>query len=124
MCSYLVSLPFFGAFIVCTLQGNIISNSDPNPDIRFTSKDWGYLFLLFVLLTVIRFFLFGSFYPIYSRMGLKSCWQEMVFQAYGGLRGAVGISLAIAVNSIVRKATSEENLDPKFGEFLQINAQC
>lgn len=76
-----------------SMQGSIISNSDEvNPDREFVGKDWGYLFVLYILLTVIRFFLMGSFYPIIKCIGLGSTLQECCFQAFGGLRGAVGIS--------------------------------
>ena len=71
----------------------------------------GYLIVLYLLLTVIRFFLFSSAYPIISRMGLKSSVPEMIFQSFGGLRGAVGIALAISLDNTVRKANPE---DPKF----------
>lgn len=57
--------------------------------------DWGYLFLLYFLLHVIRAILFISVYPITKRIGLGTNWKETTFQIYGGLRGAVGIALAI-----------------------------
>jgi NhaP-type Na+/H+ or K+/H+ antiporter len=44
--------------------------------------DWGYMVLVYVLVNVIRFFLVGAFYPIFSRLGLKSCWQEATFLSY------------------------------------------
>ena len=53
-------------------------------------RDWGYLFVLFILVNIIRFIcLFGSF-PLTSRIGLKTTWQETFFASAGGLRGAVG----------------------------------
>lgn len=88
--------------------GSIIANTEERRG-GFTSSDWGYLFLLYILLTVIRFALFGIAFPVYSRIGLKSNWQEMVFQSYGGLRGAVGIALAIFLDNEVRQATSGQN---------------
>jgi hypothetical protein len=83
--------------------GSVIANSDDRLG-TFNGTDWGYLFLLYVLLTAIRFFLFAVVYPLTVRIGLKSCWQEYVFQSFGGLRGAVGISLAIAIDNTVRDA--------------------
>mmetsp|Transcript_9546 Transcript_9546/g.20647 ORF Transcript_9546/g.20647 Transcript_9546/m.20647 type:complete len:892 (+) Transcript_9546:81-2756(+) len=62
------------------------------------AKDWGYLILLYLLLHVIRFCLFVGAYPITVRIGLKTNWKETAFQIYGGLRGAVGIALAIALD--------------------------
>lgn len=78
--------------------GTVISNTNEREG-QWTGQDWGYLFVLYILITAIRFFLFFSFYPIISRIGLKSSWQEAVFQSYGGLRGAVGIvSLVVVMN--------------------------
>jgi NhaP-type Na+/H+ or K+/H+ antiporter len=66
---------------------------------------WGYLILLYVLLTVIRGVLFVAMYPITVRIGLKTNWAETFFQVYGGLRGAVGIALAISLDNDVAEAT-------------------
>lgn len=40
----------------------------------------------------------------------------MVFQSYGGLRGAVGIALAISLDATVRQVTVNEGLDLKYEE--------
>jgi NhaP-type Na+/H+ or K+/H+ antiporter len=69
------------------------------------ARDWGYLILLYVLLTVIRTFLFVVIYPITVRIGLKTNWQETLFQIHGGLRGAVGIALAITLDNTISEAT-------------------
>jgi len=66
-------------------------------------------------MTAVRFFLFGLFYPIISKIGLKSNWKEMVFQSFGGLRGAVGIALCISLENEVNVMTVKEdprNLNP------------
>ena len=75
----------------------------------FVDVDWGYLFLLYVLLTIIRTFSFFLFYPITSRIGLKTNFRETIFQIYGGLRGAVGIALALALDNAVRENAGEKS---------------
>jgi hypothetical protein len=90
--------------------GSVIGNANDRQE-EFTGADWGYLFLTFIFMTVIRFLLFGAFFPIVSRIGLKSNWKEMVFQAFGGLRGAVGIALAINLDHKVISGTV--GIDPK-----------
>mmetsp|Transcript_17588 Transcript_17588/g.35978 ORF Transcript_17588/g.35978 Transcript_17588/m.35978 type:complete len:745 (-) Transcript_17588:890-3124(-) len=65
----------------------------------FARQDWGYLALLYVLLMVIRMFLIYSFYPITKRIGIGTNWKESLFAAYGGLRGAVGIALALSLHA-------------------------
>lgn len=74
----------------------------------FTAADWGYLVVLYVLLHVIRALLFAAAYPITVRIGLKTNRQETLFQVYGGLRGAVGIALAIALDNELLKYTEDE----------------
>jgi NhaP-type Na+/H+ or K+/H+ antiporter len=74
---------------------------------RWTSREWGYLIVLYVLLNVIRFFLVFAFFPLISNIGLKSNWKEAVFASFGGLRGAVGIALALGLDNEVREATDD-----------------
>lgn len=77
------------------------------------SKEWGYLILLYVLLNAIRALQFTMTCPITARIGLKTSWQETSFQIFGGLRGAVGIALAIALDNDVAEATGglDETID-------------
>jgi NhaP-type Na+/H+ or K+/H+ antiporter len=98
--------------------GAVISNLDDTRPEKFDARDWGYLFLVFISMTVIRFFLFALFFPIISRIGLKSSWQEMVFQSFAGLRGAVGIALAIALDSEVIHDTVRTDPRRKFTSQL------
>ena len=91
--------------------GTIISNGESHG--TFEGRDWGYLLVLYILLTVIRALLFIIAYPITSRMGLKTNMKETVFQVYGGLRGAVGIALAIALDVAVEREAGD---DSKFAD--------
>jgi NhaP-type Na+/H+ or K+/H+ antiporter len=83
------------------------------------AREWGYLILLYVLLHCIRALLFAVAYPITVRIGLKTSLRETVFQIYGGLRGAVGIALAIALDNEVSQATGGEN-ETKDEEHTQL----
>jgi len=77
---------------------------------EWTGKDWGYLLLVFVLLVVIRFFLIFAFYPITSRMGIGQSIKEAIFMSYGGLRGAVGIALALTLYNDTLEHTHEDGI--------------
>ncbi|KAL7551736.1 hypothetical protein ACHAWF_014919 [Thalassiosira exigua] len=68
--------------------GTVVSNHDPRRIEDFTGKDWGYLFVVYLLAMVVRFLLFISFYPILSRIRLGTNPKESFFAAFGGLRGA------------------------------------
>mmetsp|Transcript_8996 Transcript_8996/g.13898 ORF Transcript_8996/g.13898 Transcript_8996/m.13898 type:complete len:907 (-) Transcript_8996:63-2783(-) len=76
-------------------------------DILFEPQDWGYLFLLFLLLLAIRFFLIFAFYPLISNIGIGTDWREALFMSYSGLRGAVGLALALSLLSEVYGITSD-----------------
>jgi hypothetical protein len=55
----------------------------------------------YLLLLVIRALLFVAAYPLTVRIGLKTNIPETIFTIYSGLRGSVGIALAISLNSQV-----------------------
>mmetsp|Transcript_26297 Transcript_26297/g.56470 ORF Transcript_26297/g.56470 Transcript_26297/m.56470 type:complete len:997 (-) Transcript_26297:1437-4427(-) len=106
--------------------GDIISAS-PYKDgtvVLFSGKDWGYLFALYIFLMIIRFFLVFSFYPITARLGIGTNWQEAVFMSYGGLRGAVGIALALSLHAEVDHYTSAEEISEETRlEFREYTAK-
>jgi NhaP-type Na+/H+ or K+/H+ antiporter len=81
--------------------GEVITNGEVDHR-GFFGKDWGYLVVLYLYLHVIRLFMFVVIYPITVRIGLKTNWNETIFQVYSGLRGAVGIALAIFLDHEVR----------------------
>ena len=85
--------------------GGIIANGkDESPELNFTATDWGYLFILYGFLILIRYFIFYVFYPLTSNIGLKGNWRETFFQSFSGLRGSISIALALAIDNVVKKA--------------------
>ncbi len=78
-------------------------------DGTWTAKEWGYLLVLYIGLHVIRAAQFVLTYPITSRIGLKTNWAETAFQVFGGLRGALGITLGIALDNKVSFITGGNN---------------
>mmetsp|Transcript_1029 Transcript_1029/g.2024 ORF Transcript_1029/g.2024 Transcript_1029/m.2024 type:complete len:1026 (+) Transcript_1029:83-3160(+) len=75
----------------------------------FAHTDWGYLILMFLFIVLIRFLLFFAAYPLISRIGLKTNVRETIFSCWAGLRGAVGIALALSLDSDVVKHTEPGN---------------
>mmetsp|Transcript_2950 Transcript_2950/g.4511 ORF Transcript_2950/g.4511 Transcript_2950/m.4511 type:complete len:912 (+) Transcript_2950:73-2808(+) len=90
--------------------GGMLVDSDKTSAVNeqiFEARDWGTLFLLFILLLAIRFFLIFAFYPLISVIGIGTSWQEAMFMSYSGLRGAVGLALALSLFSEVYEITPD-----------------
>eukprot|EP01135_Chromosphaera_perkinsii_P012182 Nk52_evm1s2612 gene=Nk52_evmTU1s2612 len=62
-------------------------------------KDWGYLFLLYIFITLIRTLVVVMFHRLVNRVGYAIPWQNEAVIIWGGLRGAVGLALALLVAS-------------------------
>ena len=62
-----------------------------------TTSDWAYLILLYVFLNVLRCFIVAILFPAISNVGLKCSKTDAVFMAWAGLRGALGMALALIV---------------------------
>ena len=65
------------------------------------ASDYGYMFMIFVFMQAIRFGLFFSSYPIISRTGLGTNLAETTFLGYCGMRGSIGIALAISFDAML-----------------------
>ncbi|KAL7453552.1 hypothetical protein ACHAWC_005711 [Mediolabrus comicus] len=83
---------------IFTVGGAVWSSVIPSFTI---STDWMYLILLYTAVVVIRVLLMTSFYPISSRIGVGTSPMEMIFISWSGLRGAVGIALALLLSAEV-----------------------
>ena len=89
--------------------GGVISSTEVNEH-YFGGTDWMYLFMLFGLVTVIRFVLVFAFYPLTSNLGVGQSLKEAIFMSYGGLRGAVGIALALLLSAEVSKYSESDTM--------------
>jgi len=86
-----------------------------------TSKsDWIYLACLYVAVIMIRVFLVFSFFPLTSRIGISQNWQEALFMSYGGLRGTVGVSLALLLSAQIYEQTDDESVSEETREAYRI----
>jgi NhaP-type Na+/H+ or K+/H+ antiporter len=91
-------LGYIAETIIFLLSGVIIgSKINSHHDIDIFWDDYLKLFGLYIFLHLIRFGCLLLFYPILSRLGYGMSLKELVFLSYAGLRGAVGLTLALIV---------------------------
>ncbi|XP_041472513.1 sodium/hydrogen exchanger 10-like [Lytechinus variegatus] len=64
------------------------------------SMDWFYLIILYLAINIIRGMVISLFSPILSRIGYGLTWRNAVIMTWGGLRGAVGLALALVVENL------------------------
>ena len=60
--------------------------------------DWGYLFVLYIIVHVTRGLTIMAVWPAISRLGYGCSVPRGIIMWYGGLRGAVGLILALLVS--------------------------
>ena len=74
------------------------------------SEDWLYLVILFGSLNLIRSVVIGLFFPLTSSIGIGQSWQEACFMSFAGLRGAVGIALALLLSAETIKYSAPDDV--------------
>jgi NhaP-type Na+/H+ or K+/H+ antiporter len=62
-----------------------------------TVSDWVRMLIFWVLMVVMRFLMVASFYPVLTYFGYGLSRKEFVVLVYGGLRGALGLCLALMI---------------------------
>lgn len=77
-----------------------------------TGADWGWAVLNWVVLNVIRFCTISALKPFMGMFSDGFSWKDVVMATWAGLRGAVGLSLALIVYLAQREGGS--NIDPTF----------
>merc|ERR1712185_562578 len=64
---------------------------------EFDAFDYGVLLLLYFVSFVVRGCNVAAVWGIESRLGRRMDWRDAVVTTWGGLRGAVGLALALMV---------------------------
>lgn len=88
----------------------LFDSTNPNSD-YIQSAEWGYAVLLYLVLQVIRLLILFALLPILSRMGYGMTWKDALVAVWGGLRGAVGLALALIVQ------LDSERIPPSFRSY-------
>lgn len=63
----------------------------------FTAADAGKLIALNLLLLFIRFLVQAVWWPLLNLIGYRISWKEYILVSYSGLRGAIGLAIALLV---------------------------
>lgn len=61
--------------------------------------DFMWLLILYAVVVALRFLMIAILYPIITNLGYKLDWKDCVVMAWGGLRGAVGLAMAMSMNA-------------------------
>jgi NhaP-type Na+/H+ or K+/H+ antiporter len=69
-----------------------------------TASDWAHMVVLYVLANVIRAVMVLACYPALQRTGYGTTPKNAAFMVWGGLRGAVGLALALSAHQTVKAA--------------------
>lgn len=85
--------------LIFFLAGLIAGAKSWSRDSGSVAVYFGYLLAVYVIVMTIRVIMIVTFYPLLKNMGLKCTRNEAIFMSYSGLRGALGISLALVVQS-------------------------
>ena len=108
---------FIADTIIFVVAGLIVSSVIWNGDIG--GWDWAFLGMLYIFLHVIRFVAILILWPVLkSKRGYGKRWgkREMAVLTFSGLRGTVGLSLALIAQDMLRSRGQED--DEKNGGLI------
>jgi NhaP-type Na+/H+ or K+/H+ antiporter len=74
-----------------------------------TGKDWLYLLVLYLGMNGVRALTVASLFPVMSRIGMRCDVADAVFMSWSGLRGALGIALALIVQGDTNESKLNDN---------------
>ena len=89
----------FIAETVIFIVSGIIMGQRIMSDHELTHDDYFKLVGVYIVLHFIRFFCILMFWPCLRKMGYGMSFKQVILCTYAGLRGAVGLSLALMVDS-------------------------
>ena len=101
-------LEYIADTVVFVVSGLIVSKVVWSGEIK--AKDWGFLFLLYIALHIIRFLNVLMCWPVLkSKHGYGKKWdyKEMIVLVWSGLRGTVGLALALIAEDELRNRGKE-----------------
>ena len=88
---------FVAETVIFIVSGIIMGQRSMEDENMITYIDYLKLIGIYIILHFIRFFMILVFFPILRKIGYGMSFPQVILCAYAGLRGAVGLSLALMV---------------------------
>lgn len=105
------TMEYFGNTVLFVLCGLFAYESCS----KVAWADFGWLLLLYILATLARGFMVAVLWPAVNLVGgsdvTKTTWKECAVMVWGGLRGAVGLALALSMRNELRTQGKTETAD-------------
>lgn len=92
------AIEFIGNTLIFFLAGLIFGGICVSRSDHISIVDYGYLLLLYVVVTIIRLMMIAVLWWPMNMVGTHVKWQEVVVMTWSGLRGAVGLAMALCVD--------------------------
>lgn len=105
------NLAFIATGWLYALSGFVVGEVIAGPTIQ--AVDWASLLVLYIWINVVRFIMIFLFYPILTRSGYGFSVREALLLAFGGLRGAVGLTLALIISAQINRT------DKRAGDLIE-----
>eukprot|EP00812_Abedinium_dasypus_P002540 NODE_130_length_2002_cov_178.843349.p1 GENE.NODE_130_length_2002_cov_178.843349~~NODE_130_length_2002_cov_178.843349.p1 ORF type:complete len:560 (-),score=192.05 NODE_130_length_2002_cov_178.843349:306-1742(-) len=81
------------------MMGEVFTETRASGAAAITLEDWGWLVFVYVVAAVVRGLMLVVFYPALKVLGYSTTVKDCVVMWWGGLRGAVGMALAVMVKN-------------------------
>lgn len=87
----------YSGMTVLFVLGGVIAGVEFSHDHTLTTEDWIKMFIFWALMIVVRAIVIYAFYPILKSRGYGLTKKELLVLIYGGLKGGLGLSLAMMI---------------------------
>lgn len=108
--------------VLFSLSGLVVAKEIFSGNI--TARAWGYLVLLYFFLLAVRAVTMLVLFPVLKKCGYGMSWEEAVFSWWGGLRGAVGLTLALSIRGSEGVSDSQGSLISFFMAGIVVLTLC
>jgi hypothetical protein len=92
------TVEFIANTLIFMLVGVIVAEIFVQRQKVIKSEDWMCLIILYCASMGLRYLMLLIFYPILANIGFGTVWQDCMVIGWGGMRGAVGLALALVVD--------------------------